>query len=66
MSETLPGWVVDEIALVFVDQPGAAREQDSETAKVATTIKAIIARMYREEGALQEELWCTAEQVYVF
>jgi hypothetical protein len=60
------GWIDDDIALIFVDRPGRAEDQDSETAKLALTVKAMIAHMYLQEGAPQEELWCTAEQIYLF
>lgn len=55
-SERLGEWIDDAIALLVIDLP-ADRKAD------VATIKGYVEKTYREEGATQDEVWCTLERI---
>jgi hypothetical protein len=49
-----------------LEQAGVAGDPDSPASKLGAYVRQRVAAIYAEEGAAQEELWCTAEQIYLF
>jgi hypothetical protein len=58
------GWVPDDIVLVTLDRPGEPI-QDSAPIQEADLLKAKAVEFYSEEGARQEDFWCSVNEVRI-
>ena len=59
-SDDQQNWLQDSIAILFVDLPASEGIR-----AIAEEMKAVVARLYDEEGSPQEEIYCTLENIDV-
>ena len=56
-------WIPDDLVFLFIDRAGSLARPTRLVSDVKLMKKRIL-NFYREEGAEQQEIWCTVEEIH--